>query len=144
MFKKIQSNISPGATVAKELRKEFSKYFDSAEENGRGFLMAYPKQIFIAMLVLMVLSAIICFLILNTKQQKKPDFINQVANVTTSVTGGIGEVFELKDKVNDIYKLKKQVEHILMKDKLTEADSVFLEKAILVLDSNSKLIREKR
>lgn len=143
MFKKIRSNIDPDATVAKELRKEFGKYFDKAEEKTNGFLVAYPKQIFIVMLVLIVISAIICFLILNPEQQKTPNFFNKTINATSSISSGIGEIVELGSKVNDTYELKKQVEQIIAKERLTKADSVFLEKAILVLDSNSKLIRER-
>jgi preprotein translocase subunit YajC len=97
------------------------------------------------MLVIIVISAIICFLILTPERQKKktPDFFKETVNATNTISGGISEIVELGTKANDIYKLKKQVEQIISKDKLTKADSVFLEKAILVLDSNSKLIRQK-
>ena len=55
MFKKIRSNIDPDATVAKELRKEFGKYFDKAEGEMNGLVKAYPRQIFIGMLVFIVI-----------------------------------------------------------------------------------------
>ncbi len=146
MFKKIRSNIYPNVTVTSEIRKEFGHYFDKAEGKVKGFLLGYPKQIFIAMLVMIIISAIICFLILNPERQKKKtiDFFNQTTSMTGNVTDGMGEIVELGARVNDIYKLKRQVEQIISKDRLTKADSVFLEKAILILESNNKLIREKQ
>lgn len=143
MFKKIRSNIDPDVTVTRELRKEFGKYFDMAKVKVKGFLETYPKQIFIAMLVMIIISAIICFLILTPERQKKkiPGFLNQTTSMTSNVTDGMGEIVELGARVNDIYKLKRQVEQIISKDRLTKEDSVFLEKAILVLESNNKLIR---
>lgn len=145
MFQKIRSNIDPDATVAKELRKEFGKYFDKAEEKSNGFLLAYSKQIFITMLVLIVISAIVSFLILAPERQKKKklDFFKETMNMTNNISDGMGEIIELGTKANDIYFLKKQVEQIISKEKLTKEDSVFLEKAIPVLDNNNKLIREK-
>ena len=38
---------------------------------------------------------------------------------------------------------RNKLDDILVKEKLTKEDSVFLEKAIPVLDNNNKLIREK-
>lgn len=146
MFKKIRSNINPDVTVTGELRKEFGKYFDKAEEKTNSFFVAYPKQIFIGMLVIIVISAIICFLVLTPERQKKkmPDVFKETTSVTNNVTSGLGDIVELGTKVNDIYKLKKQMEQIIAKDKLTKSDSLFLEKAILVLNNSSNLIREKQ
>lgn len=143
MFKKIRSNINPDVTVTRELRKEFGKYFDEAEEKTNSFFMTYPKQIFIGMLVIIVISAIICFLVLTPERQKKkmPDVFKETTSVTNNVTSGLGDIVELGTKVNDIYKLKEQVEQIITKDKLTKSDSVFLEKAILVLNNSNNLTR---
>jgi len=71
MFKRISSKVDPDATVAKEIRKEFGKYFDQATDSRNRFLSAYPKQIFIGMVALIIISGIVCFLILTPDQRQK-------------------------------------------------------------------------
>lgn len=148
MFRRINSNIDPDATVAKEVRKEFAKYFDKAEERRNILLKAYPKQIFIGMVVLIILSGIVCFVILtpsHRQQQKMPSFSTGAADVTGNVTGGIGQIIDLGTRISDLAELRKQVEETLKKPKLTHADTVFLEKAIQQLQhSNKPLNSQKR
>jgi hypothetical protein len=147
MFKKISSNVDPDATVAKEIRKEFEPYFKMAAESRNRLVQTYPKQIFIGMVALILVSAIVCFLILTPSHRQKanmPDFYKGASNVTDQVTGGVGQIIDLGTKISDLNTLKKQVEQVLKKPKLSHADTVFLEKAIQQLEQNNKPFKEKK
>lgn len=147
MFKRISSKVDPDATVAKEIRKEFGKYFDQANDSRNRFLSAYPKQIFIGMVALIVISAVVCFLILTPDQRQKekmPDFFKGTTHVGNEVTDGVGQIIDLGTKISDLNTLRKQVEAVLAKPKLTHADTVFIEKAILQLEQSNKPINQKK
>lgn len=147
MFKKISSNVDPDATVAKEIRKEFEPYFKMAAETRNRLVNTYPKQIFIGMVALIFISAIVCFLILTPSHRQKPntpDFLKGTANVTDQVTGGVGQIIDLGTKISDLNTLRKQVEQVLKKPKLTHSDTVFLEKAIQQLEQSNKTIKAKK
>ncbi|RYE27005.1 MAG: hypothetical protein EOP45_02550 [Sphingobacteriaceae bacterium] len=142
MFKRISSNVNPDATVAKEIRKEFAPYFQSAEANRNRLLNTYPKQIFIAMVGLILLSGIVCFLVLtpsHRQKENKPDFFKGATNVTNDVTGGVGQIMDIGTKISDLNKLRKQVEEVLQKPNLSHTDTVFLERAIQQLEKSNKL-----
>jgi len=141
MFKRISSNVDPDATVATEIRKEFGKYFDQAANSRNRFFRSYPKQIFIGMVALIVISGIVCFLIFTPSQRQKekmPDFFKGTANVGNEVTDGVGQIIDLSTKISDLNTLRKQVEAVLAKPKLSHADTVFLEKAIQQLEQSNK------
>jgi preprotein translocase subunit YajC len=141
MFKKISSKVDPDATVASEIRKEFENYFDQAANSRNSFFSSYPKQIFIGMVALIVISGIVCFLILTPSQRQKekmPDFFKGTTNVGNEVTDGVGQIIDLGTKISDLNTLRKQVEAVLAKPKLSHADTVFLEKAIQQLEQSNK------
>jgi hypothetical protein len=133
MFKKINSNRDPDVTVGKEIKREFSKYFDMAEMSGKGFINTYPKQIFIGMLTLIAFSIIMCFVVYSpTERQKEkmPHFERGSTDVAMKVTDGITETYKLGAKVTDLVALRSQVEEVLKKPRLTHQDTIFLEQAI--------------
>lgn len=147
MFKKISSNVDPDATVAKEIRKEFEPYFKMAADTRNRLVNTYPKQIFIGMVALIFISAIVCFLIFTPSHRQKanmPDFFKGTANVTDQVTGGVGQIIDLGTQISDLNTLRKQVEQVLKKPKLTYADTVFLEKAISQLEQSNKTLKAKK
>lgn len=147
MFKRISSNVDPDATVAKEIRKEFGMYFDQAADSRNKFLSEYPKQIFMGMIALIVISAIVCFLILTPNQRQKekmPDIFKGTTRVGTEVSDGVGQIIDLSTKISDLNTLRKQVEAVLTKPKLNHADTLFLEKAILQLEQSNKSRNQKK
>ncbi|MEN0053585.1 MAG: hypothetical protein AAGC65_07940 [Mucilaginibacter sp.] len=141
MFKRISSNVDPDATVAKEIRREFGKYFDQATANRNRFLNAYPKEIFIGMVAMIVISAVVCFLVFTPSQRQKekmPDVFKGTTNVGNQVTSGVGQIITLGTKISDLNKLRKQVEAVLQKPKLSHADTVFLQSAIQQLEPSMR------
>ena len=137
MFKRISSNVDPDATVAKEIRREFGKYFDQATTNRNRFLNAYPKQIFIGMVAMIVLSGIICFLVFTPGQRQKekmPDILKGTTHVGNEVSSGVGQIIDLGTRISDLNQLRKQVEVVLKKPQLSHDDTLFLEKAIQQLE----------
>jgi preprotein translocase subunit YajC len=93
------------------------------------------------MVALIVISGIVCFLILTPSQRQKekmPDFFKGTTNVSNEVTDGVGQIIDLGTKISDLNTLRKQVEAVLAKPKLSHADTVFLEKAIQQLEQSNK------
>ncbi|WP_121812955.1 hypothetical protein [Mucilaginibacter kameinonensis] len=149
MFRKISSNVDPDATVAKEIRREFGQYFDQAAANRNRFLQAYPNQIFIGMVVMIVLSGIICFLVFTPSQRQKekmPDVLKGTTHVGNEVSTGVGQIIDLGTRISNLNDLRKQVEVVLKKPKLSHDDTLFLEKAIQQLEPTmrSKTLNQKK
>jgi len=133
MFRKISSNKDKDVTVTSEIKNEFSKYFTVAEQKSTAFLTSHSKQVYIAMLVAIAISLIMCFIVFSPSQRQKdkmPHYVRESGGVATNVSDGIGQTYKAGEKVFDLIKLREQVEQVLKKPKLTHQDTLFLEEAI--------------
>ena len=124
-----------GTSFIRELRKEFSGTLNKGEDSAIFLMNRYPKQIFIGMVILIVLSSILAFVYRPFEGRQKPDFMRESVNeISGTVTNEINTILDLGDRVKRISLLKLEVERIILQDNISEEDSMFLEMAILELE----------
>ncbi|ERM83043.1 hypothetical protein P872_06100 [Rhodonellum psychrophilum GCM71 = DSM 17998] len=136
MFRKIRSS-EKNTSVFREIRQEFLGTFSKEEQRANHFLNSYPKQIFIVMVVLIIISSILTFVFPPT--EKKPTypeelFFDSAKDIRDGVSGEISTILDLGDRVKRIRILKTEVERIIQLEEINQADSMFLENAIRELE----------
>jgi hypothetical protein len=121
MFKKIRSDRDPRETVISELKKEFRPYFSKAGQGLKGAAERYPKFLFWMMVINIGLSAILCFTVFRHREipEKK-------IQLTAPVTHGLDEIIQAGSALRQTIELKKQVDSLTKKKKLSSADSATL------------------
>lgn len=130
MFKRIHSNRDPNDTIWKELHREFGIYF---QKTGRSFgliCVNYPKLLFGLMIALLAGSAILSFTIFRspaTPAAKKVVLTKQPAR---TIDDGFSQIMATGIALKHTLDLKKNVEAILAKGRLTHSDSTILENAL--------------
>ncbi|MBT2560129.1 hypothetical protein J7E50_02700 [Pedobacter sp. ISL-68] len=136
MFKKIHSNRDPADTLYREIKKEFSIYFDKAGASLTSFLTRYPRAVFTVMTLLMTVSLVLSFTVLRSpvprqsavrqaEKQEKPS-----SGGLSTVTGGLNQILQTTSDLRETLELKKEVEALMQKKQLTPADSLALEMAL--------------
>jgi hypothetical protein len=137
MFKKIHSNRNPGATIYREIKKEFSVYFARADAALSSFLARYPKPVFVAMTVLIVVSMVLSFTIFRKTAPGTNGNPKSIMPVGASAPGGLtpagsrlDQILQTTSDLKETLALKTEVETLLAKKTLTKADSLVLEKAL--------------
>lgn len=125
------------SSVFQEIRNEFSGTFSREEARVSTLLNSYPREIFIAMVVLMVLSSLLAFVLIPVKNDPAhPEgfFHDAAKEIGKEVSGEISTLLDLGERVKRISLLKAEVESILQLEELNHVDSVFLEQAIQELE----------
>jgi len=133
MYKKIHSNREPGTSIYSELKKEFGTYFNRAERCVRKIANDYPQQVFALMVFTMVVSMVLSFTYFRTKEleHSQPATRQGIHNQRpVTMTGQFGQFLETTALLQETLELKKHIEAILLKKKLTPADSAELIKAL--------------
>jgi hypothetical protein len=133
MWKKIRSNRSPEDTVYSEIRKEFSPYFERAGTSLSRFLQKSPKGIFGLMVVLMAVSLVLTFTVFRHPEQKAVP-VNKIA--VHPLQDGFDEILRAGAQLKETIRLKKTVDSISAKKRLSAGDSISLVQA---LDSLQKI-----
>lgn len=131
----------------KEIRNEFSGTFSKEEARVSTLLNSYPREILIAMVVLMVLSSLVTFVLnpLKNDRAHPEEFFNDAAKeIGQEVSGEISTLLDLGVRVKRISLLKAEVERIIQLEELSQGDSVFLEKAIQELEFFNNQNKEER
>ncbi|TKC08024.1 hypothetical protein FA048_12740 [Pedobacter polaris] len=150
MFKKIHSNRDPKDTIYSELKKEYSIYFEKSGALFQGFSEKYPKQIYIGMVGLIIVSLILSFTVFSVDNksvvQKEKISIQQKAKteVVTPVSDGFNNIVETSSKLRETIKLKNEIETIIAKKALTNEDSLFLQNALNRLQEINKPLNKKK
>ncbi len=126
MFRKLHSNRDPRDTLLKEIRKEFSVYFGKAESGIKSILQQYPKHVYGAMLVLMLLSLVLSFTVFrNLDPVPKPSIAGKDRPLSP-VSGGFDQILQTTSGLKQTLELKQQIDTLLSKGILTKADSIQL------------------
>lgn len=136
MYRKIHSN-DKERSVLKEIKKEFSGTFSKGEETAVHFLSSYPKQIFISMVVVIIISSILAFVFTPLKTNPiNPEglFYEDAEVIKNGVSGEISTILDLSDRAKRLSILKSDIERVIKQKEITEEDSIFLENAIHELE----------
>ena len=133
MWKKIRSNRSPDDTVYSEIRKEFSPYFEKAGVGLTGFLQKFPKGIFFLMVVLMAASLVMTLTIFRHPEQKAAPVTKIIVH---PLNDGFDQILRAGAQLKETIRLKKIVDSISAKKRLSAVDSITLVQA---LDSLQKI-----
>ncbi|RYG50676.1 MAG: hypothetical protein EOO01_10165 [Chitinophagaceae bacterium] len=134
MWRKIHSNRDPRDTLYSEVQKEFGTYFNAAGQFFKELLNAYPKLCWMLMIFLMVASAVLSFTVFRRPEPKSDRVVKRI----NSVDDGFSKILETASKIQEGMRLKKMVDSLSAKEKLSSADSMVLETA---LDNLQKLQR---
>ena len=143
MFKKIHSNRDPEATIYSELRKEFGGHFENMETKAVSFLRAYPRPIFLFMLVMIIGSFILSFTVFREKKPGSvlPVKLNSANQALKSSTPGFDQILQAGAALKETIALKAEVENILSKKELGAEDSLKLAQALDRLEHLKKSIQ---
>lgn len=121
MFRKIISN-KPESSLLKEISREFSAYTHRIKKFVRSRLIAYPRQIYILM-ILCIMVSICCFFLLpkpkDAKMAKNPHH-------GQPVTDGMGHIIASISDLKEIIELQAIVDGLSKKKNLDKQDSLIL------------------
>jgi len=134
MFQKITSKNDDGNTsVFAEFKKEFGWVADSLVKK-KDFLVAnYPKQIFIGMIAILIISFVLRFTILSPSHkgpQKNSAVLGPAISAVTKPTQQINQKMKILEAATS---LRAEIQTVMFKDTLTREDSIF------IIKSNRKL-----
>ena len=121
-------------TVLSELKNEFSVQINYAKSSLSVLLIKYPRGIFLAMVLFMLGSGLLCFTVLRLTPQK--DGIEKT--IVNKVGGGISEIGLAVTKLEKTLKMREQLKAIVSKDSLTAQDSLLIVRMIGELDKTPK------
>jgi hypothetical protein len=135
MYRKTHSS-DKDRSVLKEIKKEFSGTFSKGEERAVHLLSSYPKQIFISMVVVIIISSILAFVFtpLKTPMDSEGFFYEDAEEIKSGVSGEISTILDLSDRAKRLSILKSDIERVIKQKEITEEDSIFLENAIHELE----------
>ena len=94
---------------------------------------SYPKQIFIGMVVIILISFVLRFTVLNTdhkNSKKNASVLGPSINALTKPTKDINQKMKI---IDDATNLRAAINAVMFKDTLTREDSIF------IIKSNKKL-----
>jgi len=134
MFRKLHSNRDPRDTLFRELKKEFSVYFGKAESGINATLRQYPKQAYGAMLFSMAVSLVLSFTVFRNHQPVDtgpPPAVTSEKNcrppgMLFPVSGGFEQILQTTSALKQTLELKRQIDTLLTRQTLTNADSMKL------------------
>lgn len=132
MFRKIRSNRPPDRTVPVELYHEFRPYLVLLRRRIVRLLKAYPKHVFVLMVILVIFSVLYSFgvLSLNDKKEVKAVVLSnreKSRKPSYSINDGLSRISTTGAKLKKTLEIRKQVDSVLDRETLKRADSAFLE-----------------
>jgi len=123
MFRKIHSNRDPQATVFGELKKEFRPYVDKAQCGLKHIADAYPRFLFVMMVINITLSAILVMTVFKRKgDPPKQKTISAIA----PLAGGFSRIREAGLALKETIRLKRTIDSLTHLKTLSGADSAAL------------------
>jgi hypothetical protein len=128
MWRRIISNRDPRDTIFTEIRKEFNPYFGKANQFGSSFIARYPRLLFGAMILLLVLSLTLRFTVFRHPQAVKTAFTAHQNNST--IQDGFSQIMLTAGQIRQTLALKHLVDSIMTKKYLSREDSTLLDTAL--------------
>ncbi|MEZ2334747.1 hypothetical protein AB6735_03895 [Mucilaginibacter sp. RCC_168] len=128
MWRKIHSNRDPKDTLYSEIYREFGTYFNTAGQVLKKILDAHPKIFLGLMIFLMVSSAALSFTVFRHPDSETK--IVQVEKRVNPVGDGFSKILQTANKIKEGMRLKKVVDSLSSREKLSSADSTALENAL--------------
>ncbi|MBB6131507.1 hypothetical protein [Mucilaginibacter lappiensis] len=147
MWKKINSKAGGTANFFMEFKKEFSAGFEKFGYNFRLWTEAYPRQLFIGMIVLIIGSFVISFVLIkphhkpfiqHNNLKNLPDSSQTAAGLTRKMSTGFDDIIEKTQNISKILELKKRVKALVGKKELSPVDSSTLRNDLDTLRTLSK------
>jgi hypothetical protein len=130
MFKRIHSNRDPNATLWKELHREFRNYFEKAAHSFGKICVSYPKVLLGLMILLLFGSAILSFTIFRRPAARVKSKVVLAKQPVKTIDDGFSQIMSSGIALRHTLDLKKNVEAILAKGRLTHSDSITLESTL--------------
>jgi len=143
MFKRIHSNRDPEKTIWSELNNEFTPYVSKANSSFSSFVNAYPKQIYIGMLILIICSAALSFTLFRVTDNPLQKYSVQQDQVTKRNEPEVNMLNQI-DMLQSSLMLRKSIDSILLKKALTRNDSLVLNSAITRLEKIESRLKIKQ
>ncbi len=140
MFRKTHSRPDQRSLI-EELRKELGPYFEKAEQVISGLLKRYPKQFFIAMIVLIIGSGILSFTVMRHGSKSASTYASGISSNTTS---GLATILKTGSALSEVLSLQNQINSILKKDTLSSLDTLSLKNAFKRLEAISHQLNSKK
>jgi hypothetical protein len=111
-----------------EEMKPFGRVSDG-DNKQETIIRKFPKQIFIAMVVL-ILSSIVAFVIIPADKETRSMSQLLYDEAKGTVSGELSLLFDLGTRAKRLAALQGEVERILLQDTIKKEDSIFLEDAM--------------
>lgn len=128
MSQKTPFNIDSHQINKDEEMKPFGRVSDGNNKQ-ETIVSKFPKQIFIAMVVLIILS-ILAFVLIPIDKETRSISALLSGDAKDAVSGEISLLFNLGTRAKRLAALQGEVERILLQDTINKKDSIFLEDAM--------------
>ncbi|MBS1527804.1 MAG: hypothetical protein JST19_19325 [Bacteroidetes bacterium] len=125
MFKRIRSNRDPRDTLYSELSKEFSVYADKGTAAFRSFIGRYPRQVFGAMIMLLLASLLFAVL-LHGRMLPKDATTKPLKSGKQPLDEGFERIVSAGAALKQTIHLRRKVDSLTAKKALTRGDSILL------------------
>lgn len=135
MWRKIHSNRDPKNTLYSEIYREFGTYFNAAGRVFKQVVDAHPKIFFGLMILLIISSAVLSFTVFRHPDTSTKVRVEKRVN---PVDDGLSKILQTAKRIKEGMRLKKVIDSLSSREKLSYADSTALENA---LDSLQQLQR---
>lgn len=101
----------------------------NGENKQEAIVSKFPKQIFIAMVVL-ILSSIVAFVFIPADKETRSMSVLLSGEAKDTVSEELNLLFDLGTRAKRLAALQGEVERILLQDTINKEDSIFLEDAM--------------
>lgn len=138
MFKKIHSNRDPEKTIWSELNNEFAPYISKANTGFSTIISAYPKQIFVGMMLLIIVSAVLSFTVFRNTDDPLAVKVSGQVRITPQVPQA--NMLQMIDLMEETLLIQKQLDSIAAKEVLSATDSLTITNGIKRLDELESIL----
>jgi len=128
MLQKTPFNIDSHQINKDEEMKPFGRVPDG-DNKQETIIRKFPKQIFIAMVVL-ILSSIVAFVFIPADKETRSMSQLLYDEAKGNISGELSLLFDLGTRAKRLAALQGEVERILLQDTINKEDSIFLEDAM--------------
>lgn len=136
MFRKIRSNRAPEKTVWADLKDELAPYLQRVYHSSSTLIKKFPKAIFTLMVISLIYSVLWSFSSDKKPTRSKADQMvakKDSSQNVTAIDAGLNSISKTADHLRRTMAIRQKVDSVLHKEKLSRADSIFLENALLEL-----------
>jgi len=135
MWKKIHSNRDPRDTLYSELRREFRPWLERIITALRRLVSVHPKLTFYLMLSLLLFSAVLSFTVFRSREPVKTTAGGRPA----VISDGFSKIMETADRLKETIRLKRVVDSLTARERLSAADSLALDSVLIRLQQIQQL-----